>query len=328
MRVDVIATTMSGSISDWKKVERILPLFASHGYEDVRLHVCESHEEARSAAARAVSEGGQRPISAGGSGTFRAVLEGCMEAKADLDELRLGFLRKGSADLIGKVLEMPDEIEEAISVFARSLKEDQYSSADLLRASSPFSREADRHFLGYGGAEIFGRIPHYTENRFTKYYKGILSQFFGDLGPFTTGMALALVEHVLKSPFRRKREWEIRVDGEVRERGSFRALILVNGYLGPELPFSKAPLGSGDFHLFGLKDLGLRILPTQARKARSGKILEDPDLWGLKSWTAEKSIVLAPKGGGTFPVNVDGATFRAHDEMRFERVGSVKLMSR
>jgi hypothetical protein len=29
--IDVIATTISGSISDWSKVERIEPLFAEHG---------------------------------------------------------------------------------------------------------------------------------------------------------------------------------------------------------------------------------------------------------------------------------------------------------
>ena len=96
-RIDVIATTISGSVSDWKKVKRIVPLFAQHGYEDVRLHEVDSHTEARKVACDALKAGGKIPISAGGSGTFRAVLEGCIDSEVELSDIRLGFLRKGSA---------------------------------------------------------------------------------------------------------------------------------------------------------------------------------------------------------------------------------------
>ena len=74
-RIDVIATTISGSLADWKKVERIVPLFAEHGYSDVRLHEVDTHAAARAAACATLQEGGRIPISAGGSGTFRAVRE-------------------------------------------------------------------------------------------------------------------------------------------------------------------------------------------------------------------------------------------------------------
>ena len=114
IRIDVIATTISGSISDWQKVKRIIPLFAEHGFGDVRLHEVNSHTAAREAAYAALKAGGRIPISAGGSGTFRAVLEGCIDSGVNLADIRLGFLRKGSADLIGKVLNMPDDIENAI----------------------------------------------------------------------------------------------------------------------------------------------------------------------------------------------------------------------
>jgi len=107
MKIDVIATTISGSISDWKKIEQIKPLFADHGFNDVVLHSCDSHSEARQIACNSLLAGGRRPISAGGSGTFRAVMEGCLDSGVPMDEIRLGFLRKGSADLIGKVLKMP-----------------------------------------------------------------------------------------------------------------------------------------------------------------------------------------------------------------------------
>ena len=41
--VHVIATTISGSIKDWGKVERIVPLFRQLGRDDVELHVVDSH---------------------------------------------------------------------------------------------------------------------------------------------------------------------------------------------------------------------------------------------------------------------------------------------
>lgn len=182
--IDVIATTISGSISDWGKIKRIAPLFEGHGVRDVTVHALDSHSAARLKASELVRSGSRIVISAGGSGTFNAVVEGCHDANVALDDLRLGFLRKGSADLIGKVLKMPDDIEEAVHVFVRSIREDRFIPCDVIQASSACGTVKPRRFVGYGGAEIFGEIPYVTENRYMKYYKGILSQFFGDLGPF------------------------------------------------------------------------------------------------------------------------------------------------
>lgn len=326
-RIDVIATTISGSLADWKKVERIVPLFAEHGYTDVRLHEVDSHTAARVAACTALKEGGRIPISAGGSGTFRAVLEGCIDAGVELAEVRLGFLRKGSADLIGKVLDMPDEIESAIQVFAESIAADRYLPADILRADSPASSEVPRHFIGYGGAELFGRIPYYTENRYTKYYKGILSQFFGDLGPFMTGVALSLIERLLKAPFRRKTRWRIMADGQQVAEDAYQAIILVNGYLGPDLPYSDQPLGSGEFYCYGLRNLGTSKLLPQIKHARDGSITEDPDRWGLVPLVAKDRLELIPNHSKPFPVNVDGGTFMAKESMLFKRIGQILLIA-
>ena len=104
--IQVIATTISGSIRDWGKVERIVPLFEDHGRDDVTLHAVDSHAEARIRTAEVVRNGSRQIISAGGSGTFNAVLEGCLDSDVSLREISLGFLRKGSADLIGKVLDL------------------------------------------------------------------------------------------------------------------------------------------------------------------------------------------------------------------------------
>ena len=41
-------------------------------------------------------------------------------------------------------------------------------------------------------------------------------------------------------------------DGNLAAEGCYQAIIIVNGYLGPDLPFSDKPLGSGEFYVFAL----------------------------------------------------------------------------
>jgi diacylglycerol kinase family enzyme len=246
----------------------------------------------------------------------------------DLSQIRLGFLRKGSADLIGKVLNMPDDIEEAIEIFARSISSDTSLPADILHASSPSGEEVPRHFIGYGGAEIFGRIPYFTENRYTKLYKGILSQCLGDLGPFSTGMLLALMERILKSPFTKKIHWQIMADGALAGQGAYQALIIVNGYLGPDMAFSDQPLGSGEFYVFGLRDMGITRLLSQVKHARNGSIVNDPQRWGLESICVKEELELIPDCDTPFPVNVDGSTFMAEKAVVFRRVAKVPLIAK
>jgi diacylglycerol kinase family enzyme len=325
--IDVIATTSSGSISDWAKVERIQPLFADHGFDDVTLHVVDTHAEARAKTRDVLAAGRRLLISAGGSGTFNAVLEGCCDADVPLGDIRLGFLRKGSADLLGKVLGMPDEIEPAIAVFAESIRAGHVMPCDVLSARNGTGDDPPRHFVGYGGAEIFGRIPHFTENRFMKWYKGVLSQVFGDLGPFTTGMTLAMLEKTLKGPFGRRR-WRILADGQEVAAGRYQALIIVNGYLGPDMPYSDDALGSGRFHLFALDDLGFRRLIGQARRARSGTIMDDPARWGMTHHPIEGTLRLEPTDGGPFPLNVDGSTLVCRGAATIKRVDGLSLIAR
>jgi len=289
--------------------------------------MCKSHAEARAQACQALIAGRRLVISAGGSGTFNAVLEGCCDSGVPLADIRLGFLRKGSADLLGKVLGMPDEIEAAVAVFAESIRAGHVKPCDVLSARSEADGAVPRHFVGYGGAEIFGRIPHFTENRFMKWYKGILSQFFGDLGPFTTGMTLALLEKMVKGPLGRRR-WRILVDDQEVAPRRYQALIIVNGYLGPELPYSNDDLGSGRFHLFALRDLGVRHLIGQARRARSGTIMEDAERWGMDQYPVSGTLRLEPEDGGPFPLNVDGSTLHCCGAAIVSRADSINLIAR
>jgi diacylglycerol kinase family enzyme len=325
--IQVIATTISGSIKDWGKVERIVPLFKEMGRDDVTLMAVGSHSEARQRAREVVAAGCREVISAGGSGTFNAVLEGCLNSGVELDDVSLGFLRKGSADLIGKVLDMPDEIEEAVRVFVDSLAAKRTQPCDVIQVASR-EEEIPRHLVGYGGAEIFGRIPHYTENRFIKFYKGVLSQLFGDLGPFFVGSVLASSERMVRGALGGRREWAVDVDGQEVARGRYQALILVNGDLGKDLPFAKGvSLGSGDFHLFGLRDLGPFRLPGQFKKAFDSSILDDPERWGFEAFRATETLTLTPSGSKPFPVNRDGSTMMCSGAVSFRIVGQVRLIS-
>lgn len=326
--VGVIATTLSGSIADWRKVERILPLFREHGREDVTLHVVGTHAEARRQARVLVQAGVRTIISAGGSGTFNSVLEGCLDAGGDPGATTLGFLRKGSADLIGKTLGMPDSIEKAIEVFANSMAAGRTVRCDVIEVLNDMPDSVPRHFVGYGGAELFGRIPHYTENRFVKYYKGILSQLFGDLGPFSVGTTLAAVESVFVRMLGRKRRWRICVDGREAVPEFYQAIIIVNGYLGPDLPYAReVPLGSGDFYVFALRDQGLLRFPLQIHRAWNASIMDDPDRWGFERFRVEKTLRLEPEGDGPFPVNVDGATLICQRAAKFRIAGQVSVLS-
>lgn len=324
--IQVIATTISGSISDWGKVKRIVPLFRDLGESNVTLHALESHREARSKTCELVRSGARILISAGGSGTFNAVVEGCHDAGVSLDSLRLGFLRKGSADLIGKVLGMPDDIEEAIQVFVDSIRGNRFLPCDVIQASSACGMVTPRRFVGYGGAEIFGEIPYITENRCMKYYKGILSQLFGDLGPFFVGTCLT----ILKRCFRfHKRQWEILVDGQSVAVGNYQSLIIVNGDLGPNLPFAKdVPLGGGDFYLFTIRDLGWYRLAGQLKRAWNSTIQQDSKHDGFEGFRIRQRLELRPLGGGNFPLNVDGSILECKDAVNCEIVGKLNLICR
>jgi diacylglycerol kinase family enzyme len=325
--IDVIATTISGSISDWSKVERIVPLFHEHGEDDVDVYAVDSHASARQKTGELLRAGGRTVISAGGSGTFNAVLEGCYESGVELENIRLGFLRKGSADLIGKTLRMPDNIEAAVDVFADAIRNDRTVPCDILEVTSEVGDAATRHFVGYGGTEIFGEIPRYTENRFIKWYKGVFSQLFGDLGPFFIGTSMSVLGRLGRQLTGRRREWTVTIDGTKATSGRFQAMIIVNGYLGSSLPFAEGvPLGSGDFHVFTLRDLGAFRVFGQLKHAWDASVTKDPEKWGFEGFRVPRELVLRPADDAAFPVNVDGSTMTCRGSARVTIVAQIPLL--
>lgn len=108
------------------------------------------------------------------------------------------------------------------------------------------------------------------------------------------------------------------------ERGTtYQALIPANGDLANHLPFSYAmPLGSGDFHLFCLPDVGALKVPGQLKRPFDGSIQADAARWGRERYRVGEALSLAPVGGEAFPINVDGST------MRYHAVDHIRLMAR
>lgn len=327
-RIDVIATTISGSIQDWGKVKHIVPLFEAHGFTNVTLYSVDTHLAVREKTRECLEDGSRIIISAGGSGTFNAALEGCCDSGIELNEIMLGFLRKGSADLIGKTLGMPDTIDDAIRVFVESINQNRTIKCDIINASSSKGQAKPRNFVGYGGAEIFGEIPTYTENRFIKYYKGIFSQIFGDLGPFFIGATLACLNKTIKSPVKKKRKWKIIVDEKLVTEGAFQAMIIVNGDLGKDLPLAKGvPLGSGDFYLFALKDIGIHKLVGQFKHTWDASVAENPEKWGFEKFCIKKTLRIESVSTKMFKVNIDGSTMECIADVEFAIQDQINLIS-
>jgi diacylglycerol kinase family enzyme len=255
------------------------------------------------------------------------VLEGCYESGVELENIRLGFLRKGSADLIGKTLRMPDNIEAAVDVFADAIRNDRTVPCDILEVTSEVGDAATRHFVGYGGTEIFGEIPRYTENRFIKWYKGVFSQLFGDLGPFFIGTSMSVLGRLGRQLTGRRREWTVTIDGTKATSGRFQAMIIVNGYLGSSLPFAEGvPLGSGDFHVFTLRDLGAFRVFGQLKHAWDASVTKDPEKWGFEGFRVPRELVLRPADDAAFPVNVDGSTMTCRGSARVTIVAQIPLL--
>ena len=96
-----------------------------------------------------------------------------------------------------------------------------------------------------------------------------------------------------------------------------------------DIPFARSvPLGSGDFYLFTLKDLGLLRIFGQMKRAWNASILEDPQRWGFESFCIKERLTLKPDRDDSFPVNVDGSTLLCRDSASFEIVDQIRLLSR
>ena len=327
--IEVIATTMSGSIQDQRKVQQIGPEFRSQTSRPVRVHAADSHAEARAIAHAIVAEGGRTLVSAGGAGTFNAVLEGAHLNGTVPADLRLAFLRKGSADLIGKVLGIPDQLPAAVEAIVEGIEADRRVQADILavETTEPDGRVQRRHLVGFGGIGVFGEVPRFTESRLIKVYKGVLGSLLGDLGPFFVGLALATGWWQLQRLFGRVPPMSLTLDDHQVPPETWGAVLVLNGDLGAEFPLGRGlRLGSGSFRVIALRYRGLRQALRQIKAARRGTILDEPERYGAVVRTVRR-LTVRPTEARPYMVNVDGGRMLTRGEARISVSGQVWLIS-
>jgi diacylglycerol kinase family enzyme len=326
--IDVVATTMSGSLADQLKVGRIGPEFRACS-RPVRVHVAGSHAEAREQAHKAVRRGGRLLVSAGGAGTFNAVLEGALLDDAAPRDLRLAFLRKGSADLIGKVLGIPDTLPEAVQAIIGGIESGETVGADVLAVETTGADGAPlrRHLVGFGGFGVFGEIPRFTESRLIKAYKGVLGQLFGDLGPFMVGFALATVHWNLERLRGRRPRLSLALDDEELGPEAWVAVIVLNGDLGRDFELGRGlDLASGTFRVIALRDHGSRETVRQAMACKTAAVLDDPARYGAVVRTVRALTVRPERPDHEQLVNLDGLKLLARGSVKVSVESRVALV--
>lgn len=326
--IDVIATTMSGSIEDQAKVGRIGPEFRARTPRPVRVHKAHSHGEAQAISHDIVTHGGRTIVSAGGAGTFNAVLEGAHVDGRIPDDLRIAFLRKGSADLIGKVLGVPDDLAGAVRAIVGGIAGGATIEADILvvEGTAPDGSSQTRHLVGFGGFGVFGDIPRFTESAAIKFYKGVLGTLFGDLGPFYAGLALSSSSWQGRRLLGRVPALSLTLDGDELPRQTWVSVIVMNGDLGPGFPLGRRlDLASGTFRVIALPYRGVAETVRQAMACKTAAVLDDPDRYGAIVRDVH-TLTVEPVGTVPFMVNVDGLKMLVRGAVTVSTDGTVHLV--
>jgi len=324
-RIDVIATTISGSMADWRKIDKTEDEFRKCYTGALSVHIVNSHNEARRKAKELVSSGSRIIVSAGGAGTFNSILEGCHTNEGVPEGLKLAFLRKGSADLIGKSLNIPDNLARAVQIISKGIEEQRFITADIIEVSGEVAEK--RHFIGFSGVGVFGDVPRFTENRFIKYYKGVFGTVFGDLGPFMIGVNFALMKHHMDNMIGRIRRFHILGEDVDLPNKRYMSIIVLNGDLGKDFPLAQGmQFGSGDFKVVTIRDRGFARSYKQLIGCWKGDIFEHAERLGVKAFRTSKLRII-PKDSRPYMVNIDGLVLWARGPILYRISDRVKLVS-
>jgi len=328
VKVNIVATTISGSIKDWKKLDSMESEFRRY-IESSRVFVEDSHKDAFETTRNLVKQGARIIVSAGGAGTFNSVLEGCCNAEVLPSDLRLAFLRKGSADLIGKVLNIPDELEPAVKIISEGITSDKTIESDVLEVKAKDAQDKMQkyHMIGFGGVGVFGDIPYFTESRFIKYYKGFLGYLFGDRGPFLMGANLALFKHYFDKIRRKNIRFRIVADNIDIPFRKYMNIIIMNGDLGRHFPIAKGiPLASGDFQVTLMEDKGLVAAYKQMIHAWKGDLERYKEKLGVCVFRTSKLEIIPDSNCGYF-FNLDGLLKKTEGPIGYSVLSKVKLIT-
>ena len=321
--INIIATTISGSIKDWKKTDKIKSEFEKHYDGEIDVFIVDSHEKARQKAHELVYNNEHLIVSAGGSGTFASILEGCRLADGYSKDLRLAFLRKGSADLLGKVLNIPDNLADAAKVIVDSIKNDTTINSDVIEVNI---NSTNYHFIGYGGLGVFGVVPYFTESRIKKYYKGFLSYLFGDRGPFMFGVNMAILKFYFEEIFRQTR-FNIIADQFEVKNAKLSNLLIMNGDLGKDYPIATGmPLATNNFHVSLLENKGIITCYKQLIYAWKGNMNEYKKKLGLNVLLTNK-LTIESVNSKKYMINVDGALHTTRNSISYRISDQIKLIT-
>ncbi|MCK9614387.1 MAG: deoxynucleoside kinase [Candidatus Omnitrophica bacterium] len=327
-KVNIVATTISGSIKDWKKLDSMESEFKRY-IESSKVFIEDSHKDAFETTRNLVKQGAKIIVSAGGAGTFNSVLEGCCCSQALPADLRLAFLRKGSADLIGKVLNIPDELEPAVKIISEGIIKDKTIESDVLEVEARTTSGEIRkyHMIGFGGVGVFGDIPYFTESRFIKYYKGFLGYLFGDRGPFLTGANLALFKRYLDKIRGKNIKFRIVADGIDIPFKKYMNIIIMNGDLGKHFPIARGiPLGSGDFQVTLMEDKGPISAYKQMLHAWKGGLESHKEELGVYVFRTNK-LKIIPDSNYEYFLNLDGLLKKTAGPVEYSVFSKVKLVT-
>lgn len=306
--IEVIATTVSGSVQDWRKLAAIEPAFRQHTTRPVRLHQADSHAAAGAITRDLVRQGARYLISAGGAGTFNAVVAGAHIGGQVPPEVRLAFLRKGSADLLGKALGVPDDLPLAVESIVNALEQDRSLPVAVLcsECQQPDGSVAIRRMVGFGGVGVLGEVPRFTESRWKRHYKGVLGSLLGDLGPFYVGLILATVWWHVQLLRGHVPPLRLRLDGQEGPLQTWASVLLCNGDLGQDFPVGRGlELGDGHFRVLALPYRGVRQAWRQVSACRTGAILQQPQRYGAQVHDVEE-LHIESAYPTSYPLNVDG----------------------
>ncbi|MCP3686230.1 MAG: acylglycerol kinase family protein [bacterium] len=314
--LNIITTTISGSVKDWKKIDVMKEVFLKYYSGKVNVHIVNTHKDARNKANELVRKGKKIIISAGGAGTFNSILEGLYVNNKLSKGIILGFVRKGSADLLGKALKIPDELDGAAKIICDSISKKKMIEACVVEVRT---EGTIRHFIGFGGVGVFGDVPHFSESRINKYYKGFLG-LFGDRAPFFVAVNLSILKHFLG----RAKQFEFVVDRKKIKQQKLLSLIISNGNLGKDFPIgNELALGEKRFKALFIEDKGLFYTFKQLMAIWKG----DCVLQSVKSQYVKDKLTVIPKNKKKYMINVDGLALVTNNRSTFSLKDKVKLIS-
>ena len=322
-KINIIATTISGSIKDWQKIPRMESEFKKYTPSPIKLYTVDSHKQARKTANKLIKKGERTIVSAGGAGTFNSVLQGSRLKSGFPKDLRLAFLRKGSADLIGKVLKISDNLNIAAKQIAEGIKKDKTIESDVIEV---LINNKKYHFIGFGGAGVFGIIPYFTESRFIKYYKGILSYLFGDRGPFLVGINLAVMKFYKDKLFK-DQTLTLKIDNKIVKEEEYNGIVIMNGDLTKDFPLAKGmPLSTGKFKLVLFKNRGIIKSYKQLKHAWKGDLEKYKNQLGIEVFYA-KTLKISSPSRTKFMFNLDGLLIETKGPISLYKSDKIKLIS-